>query len=657
MVGRMRVDTGSAAGPKVVALPTMTVMTCEIFLQLLEREAPAVEFEAPLLEARAAGAPAATIAALESAKLAALRVRALLERRARREAELAALFDTASDLAALRDVDAVLAAIVHRARRLLRADVAYLTVPDPVRGDTYMRVTDGAGSPRFRATRLAMGDGLGGLVAQTGVPYSSADYFADNRFRHTTEIDSAVREEGLVAILGVPMKLGDRVIGVLFASHRDAKPYAPEEIALLVSLAAHATIALDSARRLTETRSALAELSAANRAMHAHYDTVERAAQAHDRMTDLVVRGGGVADIAAVVVDILGGELLVLDADRRRIAELRAPSPTPADPLDDDRLVAEIVATAGRLGRTARTSELWAAPAGTGTDPLCTLVLRHPGELSPSDQRILERAALVTALLLLFRRSIAEAEGRVRGELLDDLIGGRVTGRDDLRGRGALLGIDLDRPHVLVVAEHGGQRRADAWTTAYTVTRQGLAATRGDHAYLLLPGDDASAAARQVAAELNVILEKPATVAGSGPVELPGGAQAACAEALRCIEVLHALGRRGASAGAADLGFVGLLVSQGGDVLAFLDRMLGPVLEYDRRRGTLLIRTLETYFATGASLRDSARRLHIHVNTVAQRIERITGLLGAGWQQPDRALEIQLALRLHRLRETSVLLR
>jgi DNA-binding PucR family transcriptional regulator len=37
------------------------------------------------------------------------------------------------------------------------------------------------------------------------------------------------------------------------------------------------------------------------------------------------------------------------------------------------------------------------------------------------------------------------------------------------------------------------------------------------------------------------------------------------------------------------------------------------------------------------------------VNTVAQRLERVGRLLGDDWQSPARVLEIQLALRLHRL--------
>jgi DNA-binding PucR family transcriptional regulator len=70
---------------------------------------------------------------------------------------------------------------------------------------------------------------------------------------------------------------------------------------------------------------------------------------------------------------------------------------------------------------------------------------------------------------------------------------------------------------------------------------------------------------------------------------------------------------------------------------------------YDRRRGTDLLQTLEAYFASGSSPARTKDALHVHVNTVAQRLERVGRLLGADWQTPARALEIQLALRLHRL--------
>jgi hypothetical protein len=37
------------------------------------------------------------------------------------------------------------------------------------------------------------------------------------------------------------------------------------------------------------------------------------------------------------------------------------------------------------------------------------------------------------------------------------------------------------------------------------------------------------------------------------------------------------------------------------------------------------------------------------VNTVTQRLERVGRLLGDTWQDPERQLEVQLALRLNKL--------
>src|SRR5215212_8398627 len=153
-----------------------TVSATEYFVLILE-DAAAIAYERPLVRARAAGAEGAELAELERVKLLALQVREAFEARRRRESELSALFDTASDLARLRGVDSVLTAIVHRARQLLGTDTAYLTLNDDTRGDTYMRVTDGCVSAWFQSLRLPMGAGLGGLVAQTAAPYATDSYF------------------------------------------------------------------------------------------------------------------------------------------------------------------------------------------------------------------------------------------------------------------------------------------------------------------------------------------------------------------------------------------------------------------------------------------------------------------------------------------------
>ncbi|MEU3825534.1 GAF domain-containing protein [Streptomyces sp. NPDC029080] len=615
------------------------------YLGLLARDASVDAYDRPVLLARAEGEPAGRLAALEEARLLALRVRAELEGRRRREAELSALFETAHDLAGLRDLDAVLQAIVQRARSLLGTDVAYLSLNDPAHGDTYMRVTEGSVSARFQQLRLGMGEGLGGLVAQTARPYVTDDYFQDARFQHTHTIDAGVRDEGLVAILGVPLTLGPHVIGVLFAADRRARVFEREQIALLGSFAALAAAAIDTANLLTETRSALARLERANEIIRDRSGVIERASEVHDRLAELVLRGGGVHDVAAAVSQVLDGTV--------EFAEAVA---APAEALEASR--AE--------GHAVRHGGDWIAAVAAGGELLGALVLRgHPG-LDPVDQRTLERAAMVTSLLLLARRSAAEAEQRVRGELLDDLLDARDRDPRLLRDRASRLHADLDATHVVLAARLDGPA-ADAdeeaaarrrlWSAAshLAATRHGLAAARDGGTVLLLPlrGGTATEIARRTARHLGTAVHQPVTVGASAPVTdlaaHPETVAGAYAEGRRCLDALHLLGRAGDGAAAEDFGFLGLLLAGERDIAGFVGRTIGPVVSYDERRGTELVRTLDAYFEGGMSPARTKDMLHVHVNTVAQRLERVGRLLGADWQTPARALEIQLALRLHRL--------
>ena len=202
-----------------------------------------------------------------------------MERQRSREAELSALYETARDLTAIRDLDAILAAIVRRARQLLHADMTYLSLNDELEGASYMKVTDGALTPEFRELRLPLGTGLLGLVAQSGAPYFTEDYQADERFVHRDYIDTAVEGEQIRAILGVPLTVEGKVIGALLAVHRTVRPFPAGEVALLTSFAAHAAVALENARLFEQARAAVAAADEANAELRARSEATERAAQ------------------------------------------------------------------------------------------------------------------------------------------------------------------------------------------------------------------------------------------------------------------------------------------------------------------------------------------------------------------------------------------
>ncbi|WP_179891441.1 CdaR family transcriptional regulator, partial [Streptomyces sp. st170] len=145
------------------------------------------------------------------------------------------------------------------------------------------------------------------------------------------------------------------------------------------------------------------------------------------------------------------------------------------------------------------------------------------------------------------------------------------------------------------------------------------------------------------------VYKRQVTVGAAGPATGPAELPDAHREADRCLSALRALGRTGSGGAVADLGFIGVLLGDQADLGGYVRRTLGPVLDYDSRRGTDLVTTLDAYYAEGASLTRTKTLLHVHVNTVVQRLERIGRLLGPDWNAPARTLEIQLALRLHRL--------
>lgn len=578
-----------------------------------------------------------------------LRVGAARDQHRRRESAQSALLDTARELASEKSPAVVLEAIVRRARTLLGTDLAYLTLYDPEAGDTFMRVTDGSVSAEFQSLRLSLGDGLGGLVASTHKPYWTADYSADQRFSHTSTIDHGVGEEGIIAICGTPLIVESNFVGVLFAANRSPRPFSRSEVSLLGNLAALAAVAIVQTRALADAQSALSALSEAHETVRQQAVGVERAAAAHDRFASVVLEGGGVTDITEALVDLLGGWAVLYDDTGERRSSF-GPAPTPEG---GDQLLEHPVVHRARhdVGRLVEDEGVHAIGVIAAREQLGTLVVGAPHTLEEADQRTVERAAVVTALVLLFERQADEARQSARNRIVTDLVAGRGH-HDDRTEYLRDSGLDPREPMCLLVVRGGAptQHRALALTVSTTLGEGCLVGTHDDEIIALVPGADPDVLARSLAER--VARGPRVTVGGAGPVTDVDDLPTAHEEGARTVSALVALGRAGTGAAATELGFAGLIVGSDPDVQEYVTTVLGPVLDYDRDRGSDLVGTLVAYFAAGSSPRHAASELHVHVNTVAQRLGRVAVLLGDDWQHPERALEIQLALRLRRLLAT-----
>ncbi|MGW2206685.1 helix-turn-helix domain-containing protein [Streptomyces sp. NPDC001774] len=619
-------------------------------LELLAEQAPSGRFDEVLQRVRRDGATDQELARLERAVQLARRVQAWQGQRRQREDGLADLVDTARDLTSPHDVESLLQVVTRRVKRLLNFDMTSIALLEP-EGDLRVYVSDGSTTALATGHTITAPYGLGHPTLAARAPLWTADYLDDDTLAHDERADEVVRAEGLHAMMAVPMCNGDQIVGVLYGAARSVRHFSPDEIGLVCSLAALAAVAIERAGSFEQARGEVGRLELDGFRTRTSLVRLQQLNEAHSHILGLLLAGADLTAVAKAAGDALDSALQLRDPAGRPLAT----SGDLGEP--DEQAVAEAALDAHAHLRPVVTARgTWVAPVTAGAEDLGVLVLRPTTALVGEDEGLLQLTAQTFAIQLLLRRSTAVAEGPVRDDLFDELLAaGNGAGHQThyLVQRARRLGIDLETPHVLLVVhpEGGEQGRAVVWASSYAHRMTGLKTVHSGNIVLLLPGTDASAAARAVAGQLPPLLGHPVSVGAAGPGRGAADIGRMHTEAVRCLDALTALDGAGGTASAKDLGFLGLLLSDDHDVDGYIRSAIGPVLDHDRERLTDLTGTLESYFASGCSQAGAAEVLNVHPNTVSRRLDRVTDLLGDAWQQPGRTLEVQLALRLHRSRE------
>ena len=84
-------------------------------------------------------------------------------------------------------------------------------------------------------------------------------------------------------------------------------------------------------------------------------------------------------------------------------------------------------------------------------------------------------------------------------------------------------------------------------------------------------------------------------------------------------------------------------LSRSPDISSFAN-LVRPLEDYDRARGSDLVRTLRMYFACNANTSLAADRLFLHRNSMLYRMDRIRELTGLDPRDHRVALALQLGL-------------
>jgi signal transduction protein with GAF and PtsI domain len=165
-------------------------------------------------------------------------------------AELAALAADAADTLAPPEPAGVSASVTAVARRVFGAAACSIAVLDEDADELLYVAASGAGAAEIIGTRLPIGRGFAGWVAQSGQPVAISDLAAgdDPRFaRDVAETTHYVPD----ALMAVPIESVDRTLGVLTVLDRDAsRPGAANDLELASAFAAQAAAGLLAAEAM-----------------------------------------------------------------------------------------------------------------------------------------------------------------------------------------------------------------------------------------------------------------------------------------------------------------------------------------------------------------------------------------------------------------------
>lgn len=155
--------------------------------------------------------------------------------------ELRILYGLGRSVTSLLDLELVLNRVVEAAVYLTGAEEGSLMLIDEESGDLYMRAARGVGEKHARGFRVRVDDSIAGSVLRTGEPIMLGGTQQDDTYKVKT--DYFVK-----ALLNVPLKVGDEVIGVLTVNNRDAaRAFSSRHMRMLIALADYASISIYNA--------------------------------------------------------------------------------------------------------------------------------------------------------------------------------------------------------------------------------------------------------------------------------------------------------------------------------------------------------------------------------------------------------------------------
>jgi len=162
----------------------------------------------------------------------------------RRHHQVLALRHISSAVSGLPDLDAILRIGLDNVLEIINGTIGGVLLLDEETKTLYYRMQRGLSAKYAEEMRLSLGNGIAGRVAQTGEPMLLEDISKDPRAVRP----DLVSAEGLKGFVSIPLKVRDKVVGVMNVASHAVGRFSADDVSLLNSIGDHLGTAIEQTR-------------------------------------------------------------------------------------------------------------------------------------------------------------------------------------------------------------------------------------------------------------------------------------------------------------------------------------------------------------------------------------------------------------------------
>lgn len=403
----------------------------------------------------------------------------------------------------------------------------------------------------------------------------------------------------------------------------------------------------------------------------------------YDRLMTTLADGGSIRDVLAIVSEATGQPAAFAFADKIDSVIVVA-EPSLVNVLKDDvRAVWQRHARRNRLNEDKtdlgeRTDiDRLTVPVSGRNQLHGTIFLWGVAErLTPFDRAAVESVSASVALLIVQEKQLREIANKHSAEFVGDLL--TEATRNDALERARIYNLEVDDTYVMVIIRLVNCTDTKSafcangvydyiydhmrWVTASLQSHslRGLVTARRTDFMVVVAQSGHDFDTRLNAFAESVARQLTATGTSKDPIDIRIGIGKPYKH-LRNLWRSHADADKTLMVGTrlydatilrfSDLGVFRILVQ--GEVNEELEQYftetLRPLLEYDRKKSTELVRTLESYFKNNSNINKTSEELFTHYNTILYRLERIQEITKLDLNDANDRLNLELAMRLRSL--------